>query len=102
MVFSGNPGTGKTTVGRLITDIFYNLGYINQKKLTEVTAKDLIAEYLGQTSGKTYNVVKSAVRRSLIHRRSICYNFRKRRPVDNLEESALLHYLNLWKIIGIS
>lgn len=61
MVFSGNPGTGKTTVARLIKDIFFNLGYINQNKLTEVTAKDLIAEYLGQTSGKTYNVVKSAL-----------------------------------------
>lgn len=61
MIFSGNPGTGKTTVGRLITDIFYNLGYISQNKLTEVTAKDLIAEYLGQTAGKTYNVVKSAL-----------------------------------------
>ena len=61
MIFSGNPGTGKTTVGRLITDIFYNLGYINQNKITEVTAKDLIAEYIGQTSGKTYNVVKSAL-----------------------------------------
>lgn len=61
MVFSGNPGTGKTTVGRLITDIFYNLGYINQNKLTEVTAKDLIAEYVGQTAGKTFNVVKAAL-----------------------------------------
>lgn len=61
MCFLGNPGTGKTTVGRLITDIFFNLGYINQNKLTEVTAKDLIAEYLGQTSGKTFNVVKSAL-----------------------------------------
>ena len=61
MVFSGNPGTGKTTVARLIKDIFYNLGYISQNKITEVTAKDLIAEYVGQTSGKTYNVVKSAL-----------------------------------------
>ena len=61
MLFSGNPGTGKTTVGRLITDIFYNLGYINQNKLTEVTAKDLIAEYVGQTAGKTFKVVKSAL-----------------------------------------
>ena len=61
MVFSGNPGTGKTTVARLITDIFFQLGYCNQNKLTEVTAKDLIAEYLGQTSGKTFNVVKSAL-----------------------------------------
>ena len=67
MVFSGNPGTGKTTVGRLITDIFYNLGYINQNKLIEVTAKDLIAEYLGQTSGKTFNVVKSALRWGFVY-----------------------------------
>lgn len=61
MCFLGNPGTGKTTVARIITDIFYNLGYISKNKLTEVTAKDLIAEYLGQTSGKTYNVIKSAL-----------------------------------------
>ena len=61
MVFRGNPGTGKTTVGRLLTDIFYYLGYINQNKLVEVTSKDLIAEYLGQTAGKTYNVVNSAL-----------------------------------------
>ena len=61
MVFLGNPGTGKTTVARLVKDIFFNLGYINQNKLTEVTAKDLIANYLGQTSGKTYNVIKSAL-----------------------------------------
>lgn len=61
MIFTGNPGTGKTTVARLITDILYNLGYINQNRLTEVTSKDLIAEYIGQTAGKTYNVVKSAL-----------------------------------------
>ena len=37
------------------------MGYINQNKLVEVTAKDLISEYIGQTSGKTFNVVKSAL-----------------------------------------
>lgn len=61
MIFTGNAGTGKTTVARLITDILYNLGYISQNRLTEVTSKDLIAEYVGQTAGKTYNVVKSAL-----------------------------------------
>lgn len=61
MVFAGNPGTGKTTVARLLKDIFYNLGYIKQNKLIEVTARDLIAEYVGQTSGKTYSVIKSAL-----------------------------------------
>ena len=61
MVFTGDPGTGKTTVARLITEILYNLEYIKQNRLTEVTAKDLIADYVGQTSGKTFRVIKSAV-----------------------------------------
>ncbi len=60
MVFTGNPGTGKTTVARLLSDILYNLGYTKKNKLVEVSAKDLIAEYVGQTAGKTYNVLKSA------------------------------------------
>ena len=60
MVFTGNPGTGKTTVARIVSDILYNLGYIKQNKLVEVSAKDLIAEYVGQTSGKTYRTMKSA------------------------------------------
>ena len=60
MVFTGNPGTGKTTVARIFSDILYNLGYTKKNKLVEVSAKDLIAEYVGQTAGKTYNVLKSA------------------------------------------
>lgn len=60
MVFTGNPGTGKTTVARIISDILYNLGYIKQNKLVEVSAKDLVADYVGQTSGKTFRVLKSA------------------------------------------
>ncbi len=60
MMFTGNPGTGKTTVARLISDILYNLGYIEKNKLVEVSAKDLIANYVGQTAGKTFNIMKSA------------------------------------------
>ena len=61
MVFLGNPGTGKTTVARLISNILYNLKYIKQNKLIEVSAKDLIAEYVGQTSIKTMNVIEKAM-----------------------------------------
>ena len=61
MVFLGNPGTGKTTVARLISDILYDLKYIKQNKLVEVSSKDLVAEYVGQTAVKTMNVVEKAM-----------------------------------------
>ena len=61
MVFLGNPGTGKTTVARLIGDILYNLKYIKQNKLIEVSSKDLVAEYVGQTAVKTMNVIEKAM-----------------------------------------
>ena len=61
MMFVGNPGTGKTTVARIISSILYKIGYTKQDKLVEVSAKDLIANYVGQTAGKTFNVVKSAL-----------------------------------------
>ncbi len=60
MVFLGNPGTGKTTVARIIVDILYYLKYIRQNKLIEVTSKDLVAEYVGQTAPKTMEVIERA------------------------------------------
>ena len=61
MVFLGNPGTGKTTVARILSGILYNLGYIKQNKLIEVSSKDLVAEYVGQTAPKTMAVVERAM-----------------------------------------
>ena len=60
MVFLGNPGTGKTTVARHVAEILYNLKYIKQNKLLEVSSKDLVAEYVGQTAPKTMAVIEKA------------------------------------------
>jgi AAA+ superfamily predicted ATPase len=61
MVFLGNPGTGKTTVARIVAEILYNLKYIKQNKLIEVSSKDLVAEYVGQTAPKTNAVIEKAL-----------------------------------------
>ena len=61
MIFKGNAGTGKTTVARLIAEIYYNLGYIKKNKLVEVQSQDLIGEYVGQTGPKTQAVIESAL-----------------------------------------
>ena len=61
MIFTGTPGTGKTMVARIVAEILYQLGYVKQNKLVEVEAKDLIGEYVGQTSIKTDNVIRSAM-----------------------------------------
>ncbi len=58
MFFTGNPGTGKTTVARIISELLYELGYVKNKKIAEITPKDLIAEYVGQTGPKTAKVIK--------------------------------------------
>ncbi len=61
MVFLGNPGTGKTTVARIVAEILYNLKYIKQNKLIEVSSKDLVGEYVGQTAPKTMSVIEKAM-----------------------------------------
>ena len=53
MFFSGNPGTGKTTVARIVGNMLYHMGYVKKDKVAEITPKDLIAGYVGQTALKT-------------------------------------------------
>ena len=61
MVFTGNPGTGKTTVARLVAKIYKQLGFLSQGQLIETDRSGLVAGYVGQTAGKVTDVVNSAL-----------------------------------------
>lgn len=60
MCFVGNPGTGKTTVAKLLADMLYDMRLINKNVLVCKKATDLFAGYLGQTAEKTTNIIKEA------------------------------------------
>ena len=61
MMFLGNPGVGKTTIARIIAKVLFDLGYIREEKLVEVTSKDLVSAYGNQTGIKTNKVIMNAM-----------------------------------------
>ena len=61
MIFTGNPGTGKTTMARLIARLFKSVGLLSQGQLIEVSRADLVGRYVGHTAPLTQKMIESAL-----------------------------------------
>lgn len=61
LVFSGNPGTGKTTVARLMSKIYFRMGILSKGHLVEVERSDLVSGYIGQTAIQVQSYIKKAI-----------------------------------------
>lgn len=68
MVFLGNPGTGKTTIARILAEIYKELGVLSKGQLIETDRAGLVAGYVGQTAIQTKEVIQKSTRGNFIYR----------------------------------